>query len=64
LHDFGLSTRDAIAVASTAARGWLGLSHFEVGAPGDLITFRSDPRANLSVLAEPAAVLFNGRRVR
>lgn len=64
LHDFGLSAADAIAVASTEARDFLGLSAFGAGAPGDLVTFTSDPRTNLAVLHQPAAVVFGGRRGR
>jgi imidazolonepropionase-like amidohydrolase len=63
LHEYGLSPRDTIAIASTNARMWLGLPDFVPGAPGDLVTFASDPRANLAVLSQPAAVVFNGRRV-
>jgi imidazolonepropionase-like amidohydrolase len=64
LYEFGLSPRDAIAAASTAARAWLGLPDVTVGTAADLVTFPADPRANLAVLAHPAAVVFNGRRIR
>jgi imidazolonepropionase-like amidohydrolase len=60
LHDYGLSTRDAIAIASTEARSWLGLPAVTLGATADLVTFASDPRANLGALGQPAAVVFNG----
>lgn len=63
LHDFGLSTRDAIAAASTAARAWLGWEGFAAGAQGDLVMFADDPRANIGVLARPAAVICKGIRV-
>jgi imidazolonepropionase-like amidohydrolase len=64
LHEFGLSACDAIAAASTAARAFLGWPQLAAGAPADLVTFTSDPRANLAALAQPAAVVFNGGRVR
>jgi imidazolonepropionase-like amidohydrolase len=60
LHDYGLGTRDAIAIASTEARSWLGLPAVTLGATADLVTFASDPRANLGALGQPAAVVFNG----
>lgn len=64
LQDFGLSPRDALATGSTAARAWLGLPPMTVGAPADLVTFSVDPRTNISILAQPTVVLFNGKRVR
>jgi imidazolonepropionase-like amidohydrolase len=63
LHEFGLSARDAIAAASTVPRAYLGFPGFENGAPADVVTFASDPRAQLDVLARPAAIVFNGRRI-
>jgi imidazolonepropionase-like amidohydrolase len=63
LHEFGLSTRAAIAAASTAARAYLGLPGFVAGAPADLVTFAADPRERLDILARPAAVVFDGRRI-
>ena len=64
LHDFGLSAKESITLASTGARAYLGFPGFEVAAPGDLITFTSDPRTNLATLAQPAVVVFNGQRIR
>jgi imidazolonepropionase-like amidohydrolase len=63
-HEFGLRPRDAIAMASTAARAWLGLPAFAPGMPGDLVLFTSDPRTDLGALAHPAAIVFDGRRIR
>ena len=60
----GLAPDVALAAASWAARSWLGLPGIEEGAPADLVAFRSDPREDLSVLAQPAAVILDGRLVR
>ena len=64
LHDFGLSADDVIAIGSTAARAWLGLPAVTVGTQADLVTFAADPRANLGVLGQPAAVVFNSIYIR
>lgn len=63
LHNFGLTPSQAIAVASTSARTYLGLPAFTTGAPADLVTFMADPRLNLAALAQPAAILFNGQKI-
>lgn len=63
LLEFGLTPAQAIAAASTGARAYLGLPAFGPGAPGDLVTFAADPRADLAALARPAAVVFNGQRL-
>jgi imidazolonepropionase-like amidohydrolase len=63
LHEFGLTMRAAIAAASTTPRAYLGLPSLEAGAPADVVTFASDPREHLAVLARPAAIVFDGRRV-
>lgn len=63
LREFGLSARAAIAAASTATRAYLGLPGLQAGAPADLVTFAADPRERLDILARPAAVLFDGRRI-
>jgi imidazolonepropionase-like amidohydrolase len=63
LREFGLSARAAIAAASTTTRAYLGLPGFAAGAPADVVTFAADPRERLDVLARPAAVVFDGRRI-
>jgi len=63
LHEFGLSARAAITAASTTPRAYLGLPGFVAGAPADVVTFASDPRARLDALARPAAIVFGGRRI-
>jgi imidazolonepropionase-like amidohydrolase len=64
LHRAGLSAVDALGAASWAAREWLGRPGLEPGDPADLVVYRSDPRADLSVLHEPALVMLRGRPVR
>jgi imidazolonepropionase-like amidohydrolase len=58
-----MSTVDALAAASWAAREWLGRPSLRPGARADLVVYRSDPRADLSVLHEPALVMLRGRPV-
>ncbi|TDW80973.1 imidazolonepropionase-like amidohydrolase [Kribbella sp. VKM Ac-2566] len=54
----GLTVEQAITAASTGAQDFLGLS----GA-GNLVTYDADPREHPDVLATPAAVVLNHRRV-
>jgi imidazolonepropionase-like amidohydrolase len=61
LHGAGLSAHDALGAASWAARGWLGRPGLHRGGRADLVVYRSDPRADLAVLREPALVLLRGR---
>ncbi len=63
LHRAGMSTVDALAAASWAAREWLGRPSLRPGARADLVVYRSDPRADLSVLHEPALVMLRGKPV-
>jgi imidazolonepropionase-like amidohydrolase len=64
LHRAGMTASDALGAASWAAREWLGRPGLEPGARADLVVYRSDPRADLSVLHEPALVMLRGRPVR
>lgn len=52
---------DPLGAASWNARHWLGRPAPHPGAPADLVVYRSDPRADLSVLDEPALILLRGR---
>jgi imidazolonepropionase-like amidohydrolase len=61
LHDVGHP--DAVGAASWAAREWLGRPSLRVGQPADLVVYRYDPRADPSVLREPALVMLRGRPV-
>jgi imidazolonepropionase-like amidohydrolase len=60
----GLSGHDAIAAGSWAARAYLGLDGLVPGAPADAVVYDTDPRADLSVLDRPRAVILRGRLVR
>jgi imidazolonepropionase-like amidohydrolase len=60
----GLRPHDALAAASWSARAYLGLGGLEPGAPADAVVYAEDPRADLSRLAEPLAVILRGRCVR
>jgi len=64
LHELvGLSTVDALASASWAARVWLGRPGLGVGDPADLVVYDADPRTDLRALAHPRAVVLRGRVV-
>jgi imidazolonepropionase-like amidohydrolase len=63
LHRAGMPAADALGAASWAARTWLGRAGLEPGARADLVVYRSDPRADLSVLHEPALIMLRGRPV-
>ena len=59
LADHGLTAGQAIAAGGSAARDFLGI-HPE----GDIVTYDDDPREDPGVLAQPAAVVVRGVRVR
>jgi imidazolonepropionase-like amidohydrolase len=63
LHGAGLPAEAALAAASWAARGWLGLPCIEEGAPADLVVYDTDPRADLDALRRPQVMLLGGRLV-
>jgi len=56
----GMSSTDALAAGSWAARSWLGLPGIEEGAPADLVVYDTDPRTDLSVLRRPARIILRG----
>ncbi|GIM94037.1 amidohydrolase family protein [Paractinoplanes toevensis] len=60
----GVSPHEAIAAASWTARAYLGLPGLVDGAPADAVVFDADPRADLSQLDKPRAVIIRGRRRR
>jgi imidazolonepropionase-like amidohydrolase len=64
LIDFGLTPAQALRAATTDARAYLGLPALDGGAAADVVTFEADPREDPSVLADPAAVLLRGTRIR
>ncbi|GAA1279992.1 amidohydrolase family protein [Pseudonocardia aurantiaca] len=63
LHRAGMTPSAALGAASWAARRWLGRPGLRVGDRADLVVYRSDPRADLEVLREPALVILRGRPV-
>jgi imidazolonepropionase-like amidohydrolase len=63
LHRAGMSAADALGAASWAAREWLGRPTLQQGSPADLVVYPRDPRADLSVLHEPALIMLRGRPV-
>jgi imidazolonepropionase-like amidohydrolase len=63
LHAVGLSTTDALAAGSWAARAWLGRPGLKPGAPADLVVYRGDPRADLAVLRYPELIVLRGRPI-
>jgi imidazolonepropionase-like amidohydrolase len=58
---YGAPVDVALAAATTGARRYLGLPGLEDGAPADVVTFDRDPRADVTALREPAAVVCGGR---
>jgi imidazolonepropionase-like amidohydrolase len=64
LHEAGLPAADALAAGSWAARDWLGRPGLVEGAPADFVVYGADPRADLSVLAEPECIVLRGRVLR
>ena len=56
----GIPDRDVVAAASWRTRAWLGVPGLEEGASADLVVFSADPRADIAVLAHPAAVVLRG----
>lgn len=63
LHAAGIPAADALGAASWRSREWLRRPGLHVGAPADLVVYRSDPRADPATLREPALVMLRGRIV-
>jgi imidazolonepropionase-like amidohydrolase len=61
LRTAGLTGAQALAAASWAARGWLGVAGLVPGAPADLLVTRTDPRLDPDTLRHPALLLLRGR---
>lgn len=58
--DLGLSGSQIIDLATWKVRQFLGAEALAEGAPADLVVYAADPRAELSVLASPHAVILRG----
>ena len=63
LVEVGLSTIEALAAGTWAARDWLGRPGLEEGASADLIVYEADPRIDIGVLASPSAIVLRGQTV-
>ncbi|QDQ10827.1 amidohydrolase family protein [Streptomyces spectabilis] len=57
----GIPAIDALSAATWGARAWLGRPGLVEGAPGDLVVYEADPRADVRVLAAPRRVVLDGR---
>jgi imidazolonepropionase-like amidohydrolase len=62
LAEMGLDPKDALAAATTAPRRFLDPD--QPPASASVVTYHDDPRNDPAVLAEPAAVVIDGVRVR
>ena len=60
----GLPPVAALDAACWAARRWLGAAGLEEGASADLVVCGADPRADVTALREPVAVVLRGAAVR
>jgi imidazolonepropionase-like amidohydrolase len=56
-----LGAREAMFAASHAARGWLGLPIYDVGAAADLTVYSDNPAADIGAIGHPATVVRAGR---
>jgi imidazolonepropionase-like amidohydrolase len=64
LAAYGIPAEAALGAASWRAREWLGWNATpNEGAPADFVVYPRDPRADLSVLHEPTAVVLRGQVV-
>jgi imidazolonepropionase-like amidohydrolase len=62
LASYGMPTEYALGAASWRAREWLGWNPtLDEGAPADFVVYPRDPRADLTVLREPTAVVLRGQ---
>ncbi|ASR54240.1 amidohydrolase family protein [Cellulomonas sp. PSBB021] len=58
----GIPARDVVAAASWRTRAWLGVDAIAEGASADVVVYDRDPRADVTALHEPAAVVLRGTR--
>lgn len=64
LAAYGLPAFDALGAGSWRAREWLGFDGvLEEGSAADFLVLPRDPLADLSVLAEPSAIVLRGTAV-
>ena len=60
LVESGLTRQQALAAGSTVARTFLRFPAVAAGARADLVTYAADPRGDLAVLSQPAAIVYDG----
>ena len=58
----GLPPVEALSAACWGARAWLGRDGLVEGAQADLLVLDDDPREDLRLLRDPAAVVLRGVR--
>ena len=58
-----IGARESMFAASHAAREWLGLPIYDVGAPADLTVYSDNPAADIGAIRHPATVVRAGRLV-
>jgi imidazolonepropionase-like amidohydrolase len=64
LASYGMPAEYVLGGASWRAREWLGMNgRLDEGSPADFVVYPRDPRSDLSVLREPAAVVLRGQVV-
>ncbi|MFC0628409.1 amidohydrolase family protein [Kribbella deserti] len=64
LTTIGMSSAQAVAAGSWAAREWLGVpGDLAVGSPADIVVYDADPRRDAKVLAHPKRIILRGRVV-
>ena len=56
----GLPAREVVAAASWRTRAWLRVPGIAEGASADVVVYGADPRADISVLGAPRAVVLRG----
>lgn len=59
----GMPSVAALDAATWGARKWLGRPGIAEGEPADVVIYAADPREDVSVLADPAAILLRGVKV-
>ena len=64
LNKAGLSPVEAIDAATWGARRWLGRPALAEGESADLVVYQDDPRADLTEMKRPHAIVLRGRQVR
>ncbi|WP_345216180.1 amidohydrolase family protein [Georgenia halophila] len=58
----GVPVDQVLAAASWRARAFLGAPGIESGASADVVVYATDPRRDITALAEPSAVVLRGSR--